>query len=1144
MGLYANYRKIYDVILSIERESKVTLTPALRREIFDLYADKVIKPFMTPKETIEFIELHPRKLNRPPRPLPRFTKEEQAARKKKSAAINKVQRDYILDQAQLIHSCFMVKEEKVRDFDRDLQQLFIVPKPGTPKDKLAEIREFNDDVAFLFNSKEDWSQFTDEENKIFARRRSEIMLKRLKDNLETIQNISTLMDESLPTETLVQNYRTAISACNLYNCIEAYCDEATASFEGQENYYDFTQEEMKLLYETYRPLIGEASVYQNQVMLMANPVYEYLDISALEDYDADVKSEGFNKNLGLFDLVEEAELEAAPDAIKKFYQKMEARGHVENREKMKELGKEIQDEFFERHSNNKDAKKNFTPDQTQAMVKFFRLLNKKRITDQLHDSIDDFLTDYEFMYHTSYFDTMEKFNKTKEDHLFAKDASVKFYSERNTPDGLMFIENADVIRLYEGIPVAMEKNDRVIILTPEKGKKFGGATEDTPEALFNYGLKSQQTVYTQRLKDADPLLVISSPEYKEMQKALKDIGKLQELASGQSTAQAYRKFQKLLNASEIYLRHKKNGITDDDNRSSVEQKRVDAARDVRKYALAKLKELELVNQARNTLQKYKDMEPEARKAAIAAEDALAEKLRQQAAADKAAKQLLEEQEAAPLDFFEKQMRAPKRQAALPKELQEAVATQLKTLKKELVKDTDAKSLQLYKDFSVYQALLPTQLARTLGGMIAAELVLQEQKELNTGVAGPLESFFAVNKEKDAENSSYGQALEYLGKEALQKLLPEKDFEHMAQPGAVSLSEREVKHILENFHSAEYAAPGRAKDFAAQHIYAVPSEGFEFEKDYNGLIPDSLEQSIRKLTGFYPEKPDKTAAVRHLAGSVVAAEMISRERELFFDGKPGAVEKELMQNNEAIQKLGEQAIQLCREEAAGAAGKEIAADAALFRLDAQKLDQLAAGFRKEHGLISPLESSLTEQYCSSVKPRRGERLDDYEQVLVGYAKMQILDPLRKYGTEPDMISAEDSRKILSSCTLCNMVLMERAKGGNEPGMMESLLLKEPERFEEIRHNIEASPDFNKLISSRLTPHGMPIDSLTYMTSFLKDTGLVVNIIDNTKEALHKNQPEPEKAKEKTQNKVQEKTDNKVQEKASEKKAAKKSGSVLQ
>ena len=133
-------------------------------------------------------------------------------------------------------------------------------------------------------------------------------------------------------------------------------------------------------------------------------------------------------------------------------------------------------------------------------------------------------------------------------------------------------------------------------------------------------------------------------------------------------------------------------------------------------------------------------------------------------------------------------------------------------------------------------------------------------------------------------------------------------------------------------------------------------------------------------------------------------------------------------------------------------------------------------------------------------------------------MQILEPLQKYGSDPEVISAEDSRRILSSCALCSMVIMERAKGNGQPGMMESLLLKDPEQFETIRRNIETSADFNKLISPALTPNGIPVSSLSYMTKLLKDTGLVVNIIDNTKEVLKQKQPAPEKEMAKKQEKT--------------------------
>lgn len=1113
MGLYYTYRRLYDLIESVETKSKITLTPALRREIFDLYVQKVIKTNMTPQETIDFIELHPRKLNRPIRPLRRFTKEEQEARRKKSEALNKAHSDYIIEQAELTHYYINKKGMK---FDREHQQFFVIPRSGATREQIKEINQFNDEVAFLFNKNEDWSKYSAEENKQFARRRSVIMLSRLTECFDNIMTIPKLVNENLPTGELVKNYRPAISACNLYNCIEAFCTEAQNDFTQQAGYYDFTEAEIKQLF-TFRPLIANAGTYQNQVMLMANPVYAYLDINGLEDYELDMTGD-VHGDYGVLQS-NDGEEEALSDDIRKFYHKLESRGHVDNMSRMLQTEKDIQNVFFERHKND------FTPGMTKAMVKFFDYVKQENFLNSVAEENSDFLSDYGFMYELAHYEATDKYNQIRQDYLMGDNSGVRRYGEQNTQNGLKFLEDTNQVRLYEGVPVALEKNGRVIILTPNQSNGLGGATEDKPESLFNYALKMQHTAYTRKLKDADPLLVKSSPEYKEMQKALADVGKLTELAPGQSTANAYRKFQRLLNSTEIYLRHKKDGITEDEDRSSVELRRVKAARELKEFALAKLKELELTNQARETLQKYKDMEPDARKEAIAAEDARTAKLQQAAAAAKAARNNQAEQEKAPLDWFEKQMNMSSRKAAVPEQLQEVVSSQLKLLKNELVPDTDEASNHFYEDFSVYQPQLPIQLAHTLGGMLATELMLQERSGLKPGEVGPLEAFFSREGGNASENSPLYQSLLYLGKDALKKLLPKKDFSHMEEPGAVTLSEHEVKHVLENFHPSEYIVPGAAAEFAEKHIYPVEL----FEKDYTGLVPAGLEQAVKKDTGelkakdgFYPEKKDTftKASIRHLAGSLVAAELISREREMLNNGKPGPIENELIaEGTQGLQRLGEKSLQLCTDKdngnALNPAGDEAAMDSSiLFRLDTTKLtDQLTEGFRKEHGLISPLEESLTEQYCSSVKPLRGEALDDYEQTLVGYANMQIIEPLKKYGADPAIITDEDSRRILSSCALCSMVKMERVKSGAQPGMMESLLLKDPGQFEAIRHNIELSPDFNQLLSSALTPGGMPVSSLTYLTKLLKDTGLVVNIIDNTKKAIQKNQPGQEKGKEK-------------------------------
>ena len=1147
MSLGITYRKnLYDAILTAEKNSKVTLTPALRREIFDLYIDKVMRPVMTPQETIEFIELHPKQVNHPPRPLRRFNETERKERKKKSDAANKQQRDYCIDQADTVsyYKSWNMPKGKERSFNRESQMLFMVPERGATKEQLEKAKLYNMDVAFLFNQNEDWKKYTEDENKEFARRRSQIIMQRLKDDAEIVKNAPKLLDENLPAEELAKNYRKVMNACNFYGEVEAFNSIAKKQEGELANVYNFTEDEKKLLSDTYVPLIAQSTIYQNKALMIANPAYEYLDIDGLIDYKNDFNDHGFPTTIYYFRDGADEEL---PGNLEKFYNKMEAKGKVHHMDKMREWEEEAQNQFFADHSVsadedeneveaevqadapaenaeqnvNKDAanvpadapaknvkkkKKIFTPEESFAMAKFFKELSKANLPSKLHDPISDFMADYDFFVPSINYEIQDKFYGLRNTYELS---DAKWYSERVPKDGFEFTDISDMNLLYDGIPVAIEKNDRVFILTPDHTNGHH-ASENSPESLYNYSLKAQFRTYTKNLKDADPLLLKSSPEYKEMQKALAEVSKLEELQPGQSTEKAYLKFQKLLNSTEVYLRHKEDGVMNDNARSSIEMRRVKAAREVKKFALAKLKELELTSRARATLRKYNGMDPEAIKAACAAEDERAKVLKQQAEADKAARLAQAEQESAPLDWFAKQMNTPSRQASLPKTLQEAFNAQITQLKAELVPDKNDNSAHFYENFSTYQSKLPTQLAHTLGGMIAAELIEQERKELNLGKPGPLETFFSRSDGNSGEDSPLYQALQFLGKDALKKVMPDKDFDHLE---TVTLSEREMKKLLANFHASEFGTPDAAKEFTKEHLFIIPVEALD--KDYTALAPAGLDQTIKdSLSIFNLNKPDKSDDIRLLTGAMIASEMIDKERKLLL-GDNGPVETALIADGrDGLKKLGDKALELCWT-------MENVDDVipAICMMDPSKLaDQLTADFREEHGLSTSLEGSLREQYCTSIKPLRGKELDDYEQVLVGYANMQILEPLQKYGSDPEVISAEDSRRILSSCALCSMVIMERAKGNGQPGMMESLLLKDPEQFETIRRNIETSADFNKLISPALTPNGIPVSSLSYMTKLLKDTGLVVNIIDNTKEVLKQKQPAPEKEMAKKQEKT--------------------------
>ncbi len=170
-------------------------------------------------------------------------------------------------------------------------------------------------------------------------------------------------------------------------------------------------------------------------------------------------------------------------------------------------------------------------------------------------------------------------------------------------------------------PVAYEMGNRVVILTAVGTNSNPSVSTGRPEALFNHSLRRKSAEVYDLLDSTDVRYKISSPEFREMKRALDKVRGLKPLGTDktvdrhQELENARKRFETLLTNTKAYLAKKP-----DHSEKTYTEKRIQAAKKVRAYAELKLHELELVDKARDTWERYKGMSDDEIRRATAAEN--------------------------------------------------------------------------------------------------------------------------------------------------------------------------------------------------------------------------------------------------------------------------------------------------------------------------------------------------------------------------------------------------------------------------------------------------------------------------------------------------------------------------------------------
>lgn len=880
MSLPSIYTSLYKKIKDRETETGITLSSEARMELMRLYLDKVAIPFLSEKSIFEIIEDFPRKEIPECREMPRFSTNERRKRAARSEAVREVFLKNLLAEAS--GDIFLYNEKYASDrkpenkpvYKRQVQRLFR-QVPDTEGLEQKAVNAYNKMIARLFDdnpiNKEEYirermrgsGRTIEAETAALEKERSKVIAERITSCAEVLRNLDALTDESLPPDKLANNYlwiRDAVMLClEIDNFIKSHSFTATQTARLEE----------------LRSLQCVCDIANSRMHAIANPVYEYLDIEVIDDYTL------YNPmDSNIYDR----------------YSNRTARKDVAKWRKEHE--EEVLLDYIKTHPNMAP----FLMDGDTCVNWFGH--------DKVKDVFEGFLEDNMSIRNNKNLICEEAYQNTIQNYAFDDEAAICL-QELPGADGVPGLNpGAREEELKNNRPIVFEKNSRVVILTPRKGHG-NGITEGFPEELFNFTLLPENTRLRKKLADADPVWIKSSPEFRAMKESLAAVAELSPLGAKTSLNNAFARYRELLKTTDAYLHAKKDGETKDEDRSSREMERVQAARELQAYAKTKLKELELVEAARNTLVRFRGKSPEEQRRMAADEDIIAENARvfREKRQDQ---QISSDRRNRPFPWMQEQMNVIYKEGNIPSRVRNVMQQNFTTLN------------SFHNGKILYQgntAVTGESAASLCGSMIAAELILQERDRLKTpGVPGPVENFFA-----GSDTSLH--AMLRLGRQAMTAIigrdyLPVRRNNQNGSAHSENLTGDQLKEFIETFNPKELAeqftdsflntlgiSPS-LQQLTGQYVNGVkPLRGEEYDTYEQAFIAFAKEEILAPMQAHLTDSAagDILSAKesKKLLASGVIYNLIQLERARPDQTVPGYLETELKENPEGIQALAGQ-----------------------------------------------------------------------------------------------------------------------------------------------------------------------------------------------------------------------------------------------
>ncbi len=880
MSLPSVYKSLYQRIKAREAETGISLSVEARMELMRLYLDRITIPFLSEENILGIIEDFPRPGLPSHRKMPRFSSGERRKRAQRSEAVRgeflkdlvyETDNDALLSNYNEKYASGSHPENKPV-YSRQVQRLFRQVPENAGIEQNA-VQSYNRMIARLFDdnplNKEEYLQerirdshrSPEEEAQVLEQERSKVIVERITSCSEVLRNLDAMTDESLSPAELASNYHWVRDAIML--CMEIDKFKET---------YSFTREQTAQL-EDLRSLQYFCDIANSRLHAIANPAYEYLDLESIDDY---VIYNPVERNI--YDRYTER-------AMRKDIVKWR-----------KDHEEKVLRDYIAAH-----------PDMTPFLMDEDTPINWFR-HDKVKDAFEVFAEDTISIQNNRGLLREEIFQSTVQNFAFDDDAALCLQEVPGADSVVELKSGAGVQELQNNRPVIFEKNSRVVILTPGKGPG-NGVTDSSPEELFNFTLRSENMRLKQKLENADPLWMKSSPEFRAMKESLAAVSELSPLGTETSLNNAFSKYRELLRTSDAYLSMKKDGQTEDTERSSREKERVQAAREISVYAKTKLKELELVEAARNTLVRFRGKSPEEQRRMAQEEDIIAENARafrekrmdQQSSSDRSLR---------PFHWMQEQMNAIYKEETLPGRVYNVMQHHFTTL------NSFNNGKILYQNNTM---LTGESAACLCGSMIAAELILQERSRLKTpGVSGPVEDFFA-----NSETSLH--AMLRLGKQAMTAIVG-RDYMPVQgngqSPYSGSMTGDQLKEFIETFQPKELSAQFTdsflntlgvspiLQQLTGQYLNTVkPLRGEAYDACEQAFITFAREEIVAPMQAHLtvPAAGDILSAQdsRKLLANGVIYNLIQLERARPDQTAPGYLETELKNNPDGIRALAGQ-----------------------------------------------------------------------------------------------------------------------------------------------------------------------------------------------------------------------------------------------
>ncbi len=327
-----------------------------------------------------------------------------------------------------------------------------------------------------------------------------------------------------------------------------------------------------------------------RIVMMANPLYGKLDVNALHDYDIDKAGGEY------------------ADSVQRSYLPIEDRSYAEA--------------VFE--NIDKKIKAGTASELDRLLAGFHTYVKTSNTCNVYNDVTKCFCQDTNFFYQcmsqndsNEYRDIAVEFRFTDAADNNRLGEDTECFSELPSEEGGNLEVNEHTDARTFGInktPVAFKKGRRVIVVSTSDNPENGATTTLEPQTLYNYSLKSKNAEYLARLEAVDSarLMMVNTmtkSPFNKIMRCMKRIDALPELGSQDPLADITRsenEFKMLKSLCEEYITYK-----NEQNKTlkQAEQTRLDTVKALKDYADIKLKELNLVETALETIdmrEEYKE----------------------------------------------------------------------------------------------------------------------------------------------------------------------------------------------------------------------------------------------------------------------------------------------------------------------------------------------------------------------------------------------------------------------------------------------------------------------------------------------------------------------------------------------------------